>query len=63
MAPSIELYRASNGARTGAAIPLGRGTTVDAHTQYLIQVRKLALTGDSPPVGTTKFTLSVTRPN
>ena len=62
-APSIELYRASNGVRTGVAIPLGRGTAVDAHTQYLIQVRKLALIGDSPPVGTTKFTLTVTRPN
>jgi hypothetical protein len=44
-APSIELYRASNGTPTGAAIPVGPRTTVDAHTQYLIQVRKFALNG------------------
>lgn len=62
-APVIELYRASNGAATGEEIPVGQGTTLDAHTQYLIEVRKFALKGELPPAGTTTFTLTVTRPN
>lgn len=62
-APLVELYRASNGVPTGAAISITEGTRVEAHTEYIIQVRKYAVSGETPPVGTTTFMLTVTRPN
>jgi hypothetical protein len=60
----VELYRSADGSPTGAGILRGQDSaTLDAHKKYVLQVRKFDPGGGSPPVGTTSFTLTFTRPN
>lgn len=60
----VELFRSADGSPTGAGILRGQDSaTLDAHKRYVLQVRKFDTGGGSPPVGTTSFTLTFTRPN
>jgi hypothetical protein len=66
--PFMELYRSSDGVPLGQPIQSTADTPtlraeLSARAEYMIRVQKFAQSGGSPPVGSTTFRLTVTRPN
>jgi hypothetical protein len=61
---SLDVIRLVDGLEASSPLPGGvDGVQVRAHSQYLVRVRKFALSGGPPPAGTTPFRLTVTHPS